>query len=424
MAGIGDAIAKVVAEQGQRMRTDLQALVRLPTISGDEDLAEPFLTAWFSERGWSVDRQVFATSAASRTARGLLEPRPSERANIIGWLGSPSERPVVTLNAHYDVVPVFDQADWTDDPFSGLYRDGAVYGRGSVDNKGGCVAALYAIQALADLGVELAFDVAVELVMAEETTGIGTTASLERLPARLATIVLEPTDGAVVTTNSGALFFTIEVEGQAVHTSVPWRGEDALAKLVTIYDALLELGERRNASHVHDLMRDLPSSVPLVIGTMSGGGWRASVPAHASLSGRIGTLPGEDLGVVRSEMIAAVADVAARDPWLRDHPPAIRWDNDGLPGWDLDPRHLLPASFAVAQRAAGRPERTVGITSGCDAGTLVQAGIPVVVFGPGDMARAHSPNEFVREDEVRVATEMLAMSLIDLSRRVREGEPL
>ncbi|MFC5502632.1 M20 family metallopeptidase [Lysinimonas soli] len=393
---------------------DLVELVRIPTVSGEEDAAERFFENWFAERGWQLDRQALAATAAAQTPRGRAEPRPSQRHNLFGWLGTPTGRPIVTLNAHYDVVPVIDPDDWTTAPFGADRRDGAIYGRGAVDNKAGVIAALYALQLVHERGVELPFDLMVELIVAEETTGLGTVAALERFPSRRAAVVLEPTGCDVVAANSGALFFTIRIEGRASHTSVPWRGEDALRRLITVYGALRQLGERRDLECRHPLMEHLPSAVPTVIGTLSGGGWRAAVPAHAAMSGRIGVLPGESLEKVRAELEAVLGAVSASDPWLTDHPPQLTWDNDGLPGWELDSRAPLVRAMVAGQEAAGLPERVVGLSAGCDAGTLRRAGIPTVVFGPGDMAVAHSADEHVSEAEVLRAIEILASGMIAL----------
>lgn len=410
-----EAIRASVRERRDEMVDLLSRALQQPTISGDERLLEPLFTEWFAERGWPLERQVMSETEIGRTPRGLAEPRMDERANLTGWYGAPRGRELVTVNAHYDVVPIIDPEDWTVEPFGGLRRDGAVFGRGAVDNKGGCVAALYALQALHDAGVELDVDVAVELISGEETTGLGTAASLEIRPDRLATIVMEPTENAVVPANSGVLFFTIQVTGKAVHTSVPWRGADALHKLTRIYDALQELGSRRAAEQRHPLMERWPTSVPLVIGQLSGGSWRAAVPAHATMSGRIGVLPGEDLEDVRQALLAAVAEVTEADEWLRENPPTVRWDNDGLPGWELTQPNPLVEAMAAAQRTVRGTDAVYGITAGCDAGMVHRAGIPVVVFGPGDIARAHSADEHILETELLEATEILAIALLELA---------
>ncbi|WP_369226495.1 M20 family metallopeptidase [Streptomyces sp. R39] len=418
----GKAISASVASRAGEMTDLLVELVRAPTVSGDEPAAEPVFASWFAERGWQLDRQILAGTAMAESARGAAEPRLAARANLTGWYGRPCGRPVLSVNAHYDVVPVIDEEDWTDPPFAGTARGGAVFGRGAVDNKGGCVAALFALQALADAGVELPFDVAVEFVAAEETTGVGTVASLEQPWPRLAAIVMEPTQNAVVTANSGAVFFTVGIDGRAVHTSVPWRGEDALRKLVAVYEALHRFGDERAASCSHPLMTHLPSPVPLVVGKFQGGGWRAALPAHATMSGRVGVLPGEPVSAVKEAVEGILAEVADGDEWLRANPPKLTWDNDGLSGWEMPLEHPLVEAMSAGRGSVGLPARFEGLTTGCDAGTLRRAGVPVVVFGPGDLARAHSPNEYVLETEVTEAAVILANALVAAGERFVAGD--
>ncbi|WP_217902944.1 M20 family metallopeptidase [Rhodococcus sp. WWJCD1] len=380
------------------------------SISGFEDRVSGIYRDFFTARGWRVDAQNLASAAVSTTARGATETRTAERENIVGWYRQPRGLPAVVLNGHIDVVPVMDEAQWERAPFSGDRADGFVHGRGSVDTKGGIAAALFALDALDRVGIELPFDVAVELVVGEETTGVGTQAALELMPNRLATIVLEPTDNAVVPLASGLLFFTVEVLGRAAHTSVPWHGVDVGPKILRIYEALTRLGEQRARTHTHSLM-PFPSAVPLAIGTVRIGGWRAAVPAEGLLSGRIGVLPGEDLQTVRDLLIDCVFDASADDPWLMRHPAVVQWDHDGLPSWETSMDDPVVESLVEGRRRAGFEDRIEGMTAGCDAGLLVASGVPTVVFGPGDMKYAHSPNEKIADIDVVRAREILAHSL-------------
>jgi acetylornithine deacetylase len=154
---------------------------------------------------------------------------------------------------------------------------------------------------------------------------------------------------------------------------------------------------------------------------LNGGGWRAALPAHGTLSGRIGILPGEPIDDVKRALSVAVARASDGDEWLAEHPPVLRFDNDGLPGWELDQRHELVRSLAQGQAAAGESVSIVGITTGCDAGILHRAGVPVVVFGPGELSRAHSADEFVTISEIERAVATLALGLVALSDEQRES---
>ncbi|WP_331734281.1 MULTISPECIES: M20/M25/M40 family metallo-hydrolase [unclassified Streptomyces] len=393
-----------------RQMSFLSDTVKCASVSGHEDQVIDLYAHFFSSRGWPVERQELATTAAAISAGD--EPRVTERENLIGYyrVHRPG-LPLVVINGHIDVVPVFDEGQWDREPYSGDRADGFVHGRGAVDTKGGIAAALWALDSLDQAGVELPFDVAVELVVGEETTGVGTRATLERLPNRLGTIVLEPTSGAVVTVASGLLFFTVEVTGRAAHTSVPWYGVDTGPKVFQIYQALTRLGDERAAA-LTDVRMPFPSAVPLAIGTVDIGGWRAAVPARGSLSGRIGIMPGENVEDVRAALTACVESVAAADPWLVDHPPVVCWDNEGLRSWETPESDQVVIALDRGRRRAGLDSRIEGMTAGCDAGILRDAGIPTAVFGPGDMRYAHSPNEKIAEADVLEATQVIAHALL------------
>lgn len=409
------ALESAISDALARRRDDalefLGECVRRPSVTGDEGLVGPLYREWFATRGWTVDSQSVPNIVDGQTGSEALGE------NIIGYYREPRGRDLVVINGHIDVVPVHDAKIWEREPFSGTRANGYVHGRGSVDTKGGIASALLALDVLDALDVELDFDVALELVIAEETLGEGTRTSLRVLPDRRAAVVLEPTGGAVVSVASGLLFFSIEVTGRAAHTSVPWHGVDATTKLLTIYNAIQELGKRRTEVHRHPLMSDLPSSVPLAIGTMASGGWRASVSAQATMSGRIGVSPDETLESVRRELADCVSAACAGDAWLSEHPATLRWDHDGCASWSTDAGEDIVRAMLDGAESMGETARLEGMTAGCDAGQLTAIGIPTVVYGPGDMRFAHSPDERIAEDDVVHSAGVLVRALLALSKK-------
>jgi acetylornithine deacetylase len=391
--------------------------IRLPSESGWEDRASHLYARWFETRGWPMARQSLASAGAA------AETRAQERENIIAWYPTLAGRPTLILNGHMDVVPSGQEDKWTRTPYSGQRAAGRVHGRGSVDMKGGIAAGLYALAALEDLGFDPEFDIAVQLVVAEETTGAGTRAASLKVPHPAAAIVLEPTAGAIVPINSGLLFFTVEVTGRAAHTSAPWRGVDAADRLIRIRQALTQLGHERGAAYRHPLFNDVPTAIPFAIGTMTAGSWRAAVPDHAAMSGRIGVAPGEKLEDVQTAFQRVVDEVTATDEWLRKHPPVVRWDHEGAAGWETPQTHPLITALRSAQRVRQGREHIMGFTAGSDAAFYGGRGVPTAVFGPGDVTKAHGPDEFVEERDVVEAAGTLALTLTRLAAQARtKGE--
>lgn len=380
--------------------------VQAQSVTGYEEPVVQLYEQTLRSFGWTVETQPLADS---RLREG--EKRVGKRANIIATFGG-RDAGLLVLNGHLDVVPPGDPADWSLSPFSGRLVDGRLYGRGSVDMKGGIASAVLAMRALEKSKVMPAHDVRLELVIGEETTGVGTRMVLEndsRVPS--AVVVLEPSGCRIVPISTGLQFFTITVSGRAAHTSAPWRGVDAFEKLLTVRAALMALARQRSEKYSHELFADVPTGLPFAIGQVSAGDYPASIPAIATMSGRIGLAPGEDPQNVRAMIVDAVQSLQKDDPWFIDHPPLIAWGNDGLRGWETPTDSDLVQSFVRAHDTLDRSPELVGFTAGSDAAFYGGAGIPTVVFGPGDVTLAHSPNEYVEVSEIVAVAKVLAIVL-------------
>ncbi|QHF24548.1 ArgE/DapE family deacylase [Rathayibacter sp. VKM Ac-2804] len=389
--------------------------VRCPSVSGSEESAAGVFAAWARGRGWQIEREHLSSSTLSAD-----ETSVHERANLLIHVGADTGRTVI-LNGHLDVVSAEDLHRWSFPPFAGDFVEGAVRGRGSVDMKGGIVAALGALAALEDCGVELPFRVIVQLAVGEETTGIGTQVAVDNLRrqgnlrAVEAAIILEPTANQVARVNTGLQFFTIELDGISAHSSAPWKGVDALDALIEIRAALRDLALQRGRSYRHSLLASLPSPAPFSVGVLQAGRHRAAVPDFATMSGRFGLLPGEDPEEVRHTLRVLVDRTISSNPWYLDHPARIIWDNQGLPGWETAEDEPLVRALHRAVRSRLGAVEIIGFTAGSDAAWFGAEGIPTVVFGPGDITLAHSPDEQVLVADVVDAAAILASTLVALA---------
>ena len=143
----------------------LQELVRIPTVNppGENyrECAE-FIGGRLREFGYDV-AYVEATGRPEHTAR-------HPRVNVLGTLRDTPARPRLHFNGHFDVVPVGD--GWTVDPFSGIVRDGKIFGRGTTDQKAGIAASIYAVEALRRAGVRLRGNVEQSGTVDEESGGV------------------------------------------------------------------------------------------------------------------------------------------------------------------------------------------------------------------------------------------------------------
>jgi acetylornithine deacetylase len=343
-----------------------------------------------------------------------FEGRPQLVARFRGTGGGRT----LLLNGHVDVVDVEPRADWTlDDPFAAVEREGRLYGRGTCDMKGGVASMVVAACALAELGVPLTGDLIVNTVTEEESTGAGGLFAARLLRADAA-IVPEPSGLAVWIACRGSLLPRVTVRGRAGHAGIaplpPDRGGavNAIEKMSVVLAAVERLREHWAQQPRHPYL-SAGDCVPTMI---AGGEWLVTYPASCTLECHIEYLPGraDEHGYgaeVEREFAQWIAEAAAQDPWLREHPPEITWGTGGVPPAEVAEDDPVVQALRRAGRDLGQPDHLGGLDNWHDGATLtVEAGIPAVCFGPGDIHRAHTIDEFVPIDDLVACAQRIALT--------------
>lgn len=281
--------------------------------------------------------------------------------------------------------------------------------------KGGLAAILAAVRAVRRAGIRLKGKVVVQSVIGEEDGGVGTFAALQRGHRGDAVIVCEPTRLAVVPAQAGVTLFRITVPGRSAHGCVRHEGVSALERFLPIHAALLALERERNRRLRHPLYAGMEFPWPLSIGLVQAGSWPAIVPESLSCEGRIGVAVGETIAQARRELEETVRKAGAADPWLVAHPPTVEWIGGLWQGAETPLDHPIVGSLSGAVAAfRGRPAEVEGAPYGSDLRLFTNhAGIPGVLFGPGDIRLAHFTDEYVRVDEVEAAAICLGMTILN-----------
>jgi len=392
---------------------DLSALIPLRSLGGSEGAAQTWVASRLAALGmetdvWDIDFDELRGHPAY-TAE-------IEREKGIGVAGSTGrgEGRTLIMNGHVDVVPEGDASGWSVPPWQATIRDGRVYGRGSADMKGGLCCALAAARALTAAGVELAGRLVIESVIGEEDGGCGTLAAIERGYRGDGAIVMEPTGLDVAPAHAGALGFRLEVRGRAAHGSLRDEGVSPIEKFFPIYDALIALERERNASVTHPLFSSYRLPVALSVGVLHSGKWPSTVAETLTCEGRFGVPPGEDLDAARDVFERAVSEASQADPWLREHPPVVTWSGAQFEPAETPADSPVVGTLAAALRAAASRVPVIrGVPYGADMRLLVRQGrTPTVIFGPGDVRRAHAVDEFVPIDELVTAARTLALTAV------------
>ena len=348
----------------------LRELIALPSVN--PTLAEAGSPRAGEQR---VAEFLAATAAQAGLEVELLEVLPG-RPNLLARLS-----PAGKTRSRILLAPHLDTVNAADTQFTPRRRGGRLHGRGACDTKGLIAAMFDALRELALTGPRPA---ETELVFAglidEENNQAGSRALMASgLRADLA-IVGEPTQLRVVTAHKGSLWLDLMTRGRAAHGSRPELGRNAVHLMARIVDWLETSYSARLRARRHPLLGSATASV----GTIRGGTQPNIVPDACAIRLDRRTLPGETeagvcqelRGLLRREGLAASLEEGRTAPCLP---------------LETDARLPLVAQFI---RSVGQ-DGPVGAQFFCDASVLAHGGIPSVVFGPGDIAQAHTVDEWI-----------------------------
>ncbi len=331
--------------------------------------------------------------------------RPQLAARLRGAGGGRS----LLLNGHIDAVSAEPLDQWTSHPHKPEIRDGLLYGRGSCDMKGGIGGMLFALETLHRLGVRLAGDVVFCTNTDEESSGAGSYACVARGVRADAGLCAEPTSFDAWVACRGGVNPVVRTIGRTGHSEMHhphWRDGgpvNAIEKMSVVLDAIRALRAEwaRRDEHQHPYLHR-PDILPTVI---KGGEWMVTYPSSCEATLSIQYLPGrvDENGTgqaVFDEVEAFIGAAAAKDDWLAEHPPEWEWPCDIVPA-EVPDDHPIVAAALDAAAALGRKGKISGLDSWHDAAVFTRVGsTPTISFGPGDIAKAHTIDEYVPVDEL------------------------
>lgn len=326
------------------------------------------------------------------------------RPNVIARMGT-GKGPTLTYCSHIDVVPVGNPALWERDPFSAHIADGVMHGRGSADAKGPCAAAVEAVAVLLESGVELNGTLELALVSDEEAMGFKGAGWLvaEGIVRPDIAIVGEPTSLRLVRAQRGANWIRITTHGLAGHGSAPERGRNAIKYMSEL---VLQL-----EATVPDLSHEVLGGPSLNVGTISGGEKVNIIPAGCTIEVDRRSIPGETPEDLLAQMEEAVELAKQRFPELTA---SVELMFAGNPFEVDENSEVVQKVSGAIEAVTGNPAELIGFRGASDARFMAEIGAQTVVFGPGDIATAHTAREHVRLDEVEACAAIYAGSFASL----------
>ena len=383
-------------------RAMIERLIGFNTVSRDSNLG---LIEW-------VRDYLHGHGATTR----LTHDASGKKANLFATLGD-SAKPGLMLSGHTDVVPV-DGQSWDTDPFVATLRDGKMFARGSADMKGfiGIILAQAPrfVEALnrnrldAPLHYALSYD--------EEVGCLGVRGLIDDLKKNdirpAGCVVGEPTSMQPIVAHKGTHRFSCAVHGLEAHSSYVTQGVNAIEYAARLIVHIRQIADRLAQTEQRDYGFTVPYST-LSTGLIRGGIAANVIPKDCEFSFDMRTLPNASPDALYQE-IRNFAEVLAREMRAIDPQSGIDlvWASQtiGLAASETD------AIVRWAMRLSNNA--VVGkVSYGTEAGLFQQMGVPTVICGPGDIAQAHRPNEFV-------ALEQLAQCEAFMERVLETGYPM
>ena len=369
-------------------------LVSFNTVSDRSNMA---MINWM--RDWLADIDVPTRLFADATG---------EKANLLARLG-PDRPGGVVLSGHSDVVPVEGQ-DWDHDPFSMVARDGCLYGRGTADMKS-FIAVVMAMAAEFQAR-NLKRPIWLLASYDEEVGCVGVRGALPALKADdidpLAIIVGEPTGMRVCNAHKGIQTFRTTVTGLEAHSSRTHRGVNAINIAARMIGFIESIAAKRQAAADPGNGFD-PPYTSLHVGRIHGGTALNIIPRNCVFDWEIRNLPDDDVRDLVSTIDAFVETALLPAMHAIDRRTAVTtMPLVGIPALRPEPGN---AAETLAMHLAGTNETHV-VAYGAEAGLFQQNGAPTVICGPGEIAQAHQPNEYIAVDQV--------ISCMDFMRRLMD----
>ena len=311
----------------------------------------------------------------------------------------------IVLNTHVDVVPAGDMVR----PWDGICEDGEVFGRGAVDAKGQIATIFLLFELLEEFKVETAGDVIVHIVVEEESGGNGTLAMVRNVSEEAeGCINLEPTDGRLMVSIRGAVWFSITLRGKSGHSgSVEtvnpiWMGHEVMSILKDYHSELL--GKLKGQKYYDGY----ENPMPLTFGKISAGDWPSSCPDEAVIEGVLGFLP----GMTEKQVCEGIGQA------LLDNGSLLNENNFDIKFTykhnccEIDEEDVLVSDILKAADQVDVDIEKAAMTASTDAWYYSEiAGVKAVAFGPGQLSCCHSSNESIKLAEIVDAGKVLFESV-------------
>jgi acetylornithine deacetylase/succinyl-diaminopimelate desuccinylase len=364
-----------------RMKADLARLVSFKTENppGQEIEAARFLSDLLRQHDFAVE---------------IDEYKPG-RANVVARLDN-GGGPVFAFNTHMDVVPAGE--GWSGDPFTVRERDGKLFGRGTCDAKGPLIAMVEALRLLKADRASWRGTLLGVFVGDEEVASEGAKHYAALRPKVDYAVIGEPTSNGTVIAHKGSLRPWVRIHGVSAHSGTPDLGENAIYRAARF----VAMVEEFHRSVIRHRAHPLVGGASLTITRAAAGTADNVLPDRCDLLLDRRMVPGEDENAVKAELADLIAR-AGKENGVRAEILEFKPTTGGAT--ETVPDHpIAVASLAASKRHGAAVTEPQGFQGGCDLVHFRTAGAQGTVIGPGSLALAHKPDEYVPVDEFVTAS--------------------
>ncbi len=338
----------------------------------------------------------------------LQQAQPG-RDNVIATLKGAGGGRSLMLCGHMDTVPPYGM----EDPYSGRVVDGILYGRGACDMKGGLAAMLATIIGIQRSGMRLAGNLVLAAVIDEEEMGKGVDFLAEHGPFVDGAVIGEPTDLQIALGHKGLEWLKIEVRGKKVHGGRLEQGVNAVAMAARLLERIYNDYVPRLNARAHPVL----GKPTINAGRISGGDQPSTVPDLCTIEFDRRWVPSESLESVYAELNEIIDDLHRLDERFWAQVSGYYPAEAMLPHnpFCTDPADALVRAALLAGPASGlAPASLTAFPAWSDAGILAACTrASCIVFGPGDLALAHTARECVPVEQLKQAARIYAAIALD-----------
>lgn len=317
-----------------------------------------------------------------------------EKSSLFATIG-PEDVAGIGLSGHTDVVPV-DGQDWETNPFEMVEKEGKLFGRGTCDMKGFLACVLAKVPDYRALALKTPIHIVFSYDEEVGCTGVRPMiAEMGRSIVKPKMVIVgEPTTMAVVDAHKGPVRWSVDVTGRPAHSSMAPLGVNSITAAAELISELGRIEEELKSAPYDE--RFVPPYTTLQVTEINGGAASNIVPEHTWFGWEIRAMPGVDPDAIEGrlraraeELLVAMREVAPEaDIKIKrtNHVPAFAANQDG-------------EALAATLKLAGQNE-TFAVSYATEASLFEIAGAPSVVCGPGDIAQAHTANEWIAIEEL------------------------